>query len=79
MKTETELKIKISIDENVDLDKLNPTDKIDISIAHDDCGNEKLDRFADDVGRLVGYVFQQYHAILMEKDGMPINKDVNVE
>ena len=78
MKTETELKIKISIDENTDLDNLKPTDKLNINISHDNCGNEKLDRFADDIGQMVGYMFQQYNAILMEKDGMPVNKDVNL-
>ncbi len=79
MKTETELKIRIGIDENTDLNNLKPTDKLTINISHENCGNEKLDKFADDVGQIVGFVFQQYNAILAEKNNMPINKDINIE
>jgi len=79
MKNETEIKIKISVDDNTDLDNLKPTDKLDMSISHDNCGNAKLDAFADDVAKLVGYVFQQYNAILMEGKDSPINKEVKVE
>lgn len=79
MKTETELKIRISIDENTDLNNLKPTDQMKIHISHENCGNEKLDKFADDVGQIVGFVFQQYNAILSEKNNMPIDKDINIE
>lgn len=79
MKTETEIVIKISAGENTDFDNLKPTDKLDMTITHDNCGNAKLDAFADDVAKLVGYVFQQYNAILMEGKDSPINKEVKVE
>lgn len=63
----TDINIKVSIENDVDLANPKNTDKIKVDISHDNCGNEKLDKFADDLAKVFSYVLDSFHSAMMEE------------
>lgn len=54
----TDINIKISVDDGVDITNPKDGDKIKIDISHDDCGNGPIDDFADNLSRLINHVIE---------------------
>ena len=63
----TDINIKISIDDDVDLTNPKGADRIKVDITHENCGNEKLDGLADDMAKIFNYVLQSYQSVLKEE------------
>lgn len=76
----TDINIKISIEDDVDLSNPKNTDKIKVDISHDNCGNKSLDDFADNLAKVFSYVLDSYHSIMMEEmSQQTTNQPITVE
>ncbi len=62
----TDINIKISVEDDVNLDNPKNTDKIKIDISHNNCGHEKMDNFADNLARIINYVIDSYQSLMKE-------------
>ena len=62
----TDIIITLSI-KDTDDPKIDPLDFIEAKIVHNDCGNKKLDEFADNLGTMFSFFLQQLTALKREK------------
>lgn len=56
----TDIKINISVPDDVDFDSPDAAHEIKITLSHDDCGDKKLDEFADGFGHLLYDIIQEF-------------------
>lgn len=56
----TDIKINISVPDDMDFDSPTAAHEIKITLSHDDCGDKRLDEFADGFGHLLYNVIQEF-------------------
>jgi hypothetical protein len=74
----TDIKINISVPDDMDFDSPTAAHKIKITLSHDDCGDKELDEFADGFGHLLYNIIQEFGRQAKEvasDDGRESDKD----
>ena len=55
----TDIKINISVPDDMDFDSPSAVNEIKITLSHDDCGDKRLDEFADGFGHMLYNIIQE--------------------